>query len=310
MAPNALHLRLAREIVNQVRLADLPAGHHLTELALARSLGTSRSPVKVALAHLADLAVVTHDPNRGYFLATPARELGDLAGRLAPVADGGLFERIADGRLTGALPDVVSEAELMRRYGQSRSAVRKVLERILQEGWVERRPGHGWEFQPIIDSVRAYQESYLFRQAIEPAGILSPTFEPDPEHMAACRRLQERIRDGGHRTMTVVELFEGHAGFHETIADWSGNRFIAQSVRRLNQLRRLVEYRQGADRARVHAQAVEHLEILGLLEQGERDRAADLMRRHIAGAGRRKVRSRNLPPGWAAGMAPDQAGEG
>jgi len=48
--------------------------------------------------------------------------------------------------------------------------------------------------------------------------------------------------------MTAIELFESNSLFHETLAKWSGNRFIVQSVRRLDQLRRLVEYRQARSR--------------------------------------------------------------
>lgn len=62
--------------------------------------------------------------------------------------------------------------------------------------------------------------------------------------------------------MTPQELFEANSYFHETLAACSGNRFLQQTVRRLERLRRLVEYRQASARAPRKGQAEEHLAIL------------------------------------------------
>ncbi len=43
--------------------------------------------------------------------------------------------------------------------------------RIANEGWIERLPGHGWSFLPMLKSMQSYQDSYRFRLAIEPAAI-------------------------------------------------------------------------------------------------------------------------------------------
>jgi len=83
-------------------------------------------------------------------------------------------------------------------------------------------------------------------------------------------------------TMTPRELFEANSDFHETLAACSGNRFLLQTVRRLNQLRRLVEYRQAQEkRSQRRHHAEEHLEILELLLAGERPAAADKLRLHL-----------------------------
>lgn len=86
----------------------------------------------------------------------------------------------------------------------------------------------------MMETPEAYEESYLFRQALEPTGILGPSFIPVPAEFAQLRREQEHIVNGGFRTMTPIELFEANSRFHETIAAWSGNRFIMQSIRRVN----------------------------------------------------------------------------
>jgi DNA-binding GntR family transcriptional regulator len=285
----SLQQRVAREIVALVRRDNRVAGDHLPEIHLAEHIGTSRSPIQVALRHLAQLGVLQQDANRGFFLSIDAKEWdGAVASLLS--TDDPLYLRIADDRQSDRLPDEVTEAELMRRYGVARSTLRKVLSRISEEGWIEQSMGHGWQFLSMIDSAEAYEESYLFRQSIEPGALLGPSFMFDAAELRQVRREQQRIVDGGFQTMTPIELFESNSHFHETVAKWGNNRFVLQSVRRINQLRRLVEYRQASKRGPRHTQASEHLAILDAIERQDFMQAANLMRAHLNGARRNKLR--------------------
>jgi DNA-binding GntR family transcriptional regulator len=289
-----LQTRVTREILALARREDLAIGDRLAESVLAEKIGTSRTPVNVALHHLASLGVVYYDANRGFFMAKPARDVTDIATQFFEEPDSPLYLKIADDRLAHRLADVVSEADLMRQYDVSRSELRRVLSRMQEEGWLERQVGHGWQFMPMIDSVEAYEESYLFRAAIEPTGVMSPTFSVNRVELEALRRRQRFIAEGGYLTLNSVELFEANSEFHETIAKWSGNRFIAQSVRRMDRLRRLVEYRQAKDRKPRQTQALEHLAILDAIGQHDLLRAAALLRDHIEGARRAKVHAQEV----------------
>ena len=40
------------------------------------------------------------------------------------------------------------------------------------------RPGHGWEFLPVLTSLQSYRGSYRFRQLIEIDGLLPWNFKP------------------------------------------------------------------------------------------------------------------------------------
>jgi len=62
----ALQKRVAREIVALVRRENRAAGDHLREVELSQRIGTSRSPVQVALRFLAQERVVQQDANRGF----------------------------------------------------------------------------------------------------------------------------------------------------------------------------------------------------------------------------------------------------
>lgn len=294
-----LQARVLRDILGHARREHLKAGAHLAESLLAERIGTSRTPVNVALRHLARIGVLAHDLHRGFFLVRDASTLAELLRELSAEPDDPLYLRIADDRLARRLPDEMNEAELMRLYDTSRSVLRKVLSRIQQEGWIEKLVGHGWQFQPMIDSPEAYEESYVYRAAIEPTGLLGGGFQADPVELGELRRQQHAIVEGGFETMTAIELFESNRQFHETLARWSGNRFIVQSVRRIDQLRRLVEYRQARARAPRREQAVEHLAILDAIATGDRLQAAALMRAHLEGARLRKVRDSDIFDGAA-----------
>jgi DNA-binding GntR family transcriptional regulator len=289
-----LQSRVAREIVAIVRRENKRAGEHLAETLLAQQVGTSRSPIQAALRHLVAHGVLQQDPNRGYFLAKDAQDWGPVSERFSTQPDDPLYLAIAEARQTGQLPDEVNEAELMRHFNVARSTLRKVLTRISEEGWVEPRVGHGWTFQNMIESPEAYEESYLFRQAIEPTGILSASFQANPVELRQLQKEQKQIVEGGFEHMTPIELFEANSRFHEMVASWSNNRFIVQSVKRVNQLRRLVEYRQANRRAARQGQAQEHLQILDAIAVQDLVTAAALMRRHLDGARRAKVHGRDL----------------
>jgi DNA-binding GntR family transcriptional regulator len=74
-----------------------------------------------------------------------------------------LYLQVAEDRLSRKLPDKVSESQLMRRYGVGRTSIQRLLYQICQEGWIQRRQGHGWEFQDTLSSARGYEEAYRFR---------------------------------------------------------------------------------------------------------------------------------------------------
>jgi DNA-binding GntR family transcriptional regulator len=288
--PNQLHVNLAQRILLHISLSRLRPGHHLTESSLQSIFGTSHGPIRAALAVLMEKGFVRKEPNKGYFLKRPPGERADLVELFPKAKTDRIYLQIASDRLSNKLDAVVTEAELMRAYGIQRHGLQRILSRIALEGWIERRTGHGWAFLPIIDSVEAYRESYELRRVLEPAGIRSITFHLDALVSVRLRNEQDFVYRKGYRTLGQIELFEANAKFHESIAVMSGNRFLAQTIARQNELRRLVEYRQTLNRSRVRRQSGEHLGILDRLESNDLKAAATLMVLHLEGAAREKAR--------------------
>lgn len=281
-----LHVLLARRVLDHIRAEGMLAGQHLTEQSLEPVLRTSRSPIRGALARLqAEGILMPRPPRRGLFLVRDAAALAPHPG-----AEDAAYLALANDRLAGRLPAVLSETEAMRRYALTRDRLRRLLGRAAEEGWIEQRASKGWSFLPMIDGPDACAESYALRVALEPAAMLMPGFRPDPAALARLRRQQQALADGFCRHATATELFQANSTFHETLARLSGNRFVHQVIARQNQLRRLLEYRVAADRDRVHRQCGEHLAILDLLDAGDRAAASARLHDHLHAAGTDKVR--------------------
>lgn len=287
--PTTLQSKLAGQIVSHARVSGWQSGHHLTEDSLLPVLGTSRTPIRAAMAWLEANGILEKRPNRGFFLKSlPASDpVPEVAEGKADIEK--IYVAIAMDRVARLLPDAVSENELMRRYDVSRAQLRLVLARIAAEGWIERRPGRGWAFLPLIDTLEAYQENYRFRQMLEPASMRAPEFTIDLEKIAQLEAQQRIVKDGGYLSMSKIELFALNSRFHEGLAEMGNNRFFVQALIRLNQLRRLYEYGRSFDRQWTRLVTDEHLTILETLKAGDVAGAADLLERHLTSAVNEKI---------------------
>lgn len=284
-APSGLAPVLATRVLELLSRGNFPVGHRLTEQALADELAVSRSPVRKALQYLEQLGALGSNPNRGFYVAKDAAELRLLQLPQDEESDEATYMRIAEDRLTGDLPDEISESELMDRYELTRLQVQRVLNRMSREHMVERNPGRGWTFRPVLNTVESHRESYRFRMIIEPAAILEPTFKVDVSVFERVRREQMQLLDGGVDSWSAAERFRAGSAFHEAIMHCSGNRFLIDALRNVNQLRRVIEYHSHTastqDRTRMRRQCEEHLALLDMIEAGDRIEAAHAMRQHL-----------------------------
>ena len=279
-----LHAQLSTQILAHIRDSRLPPGQHLPEQALADLFRVSRAPVRAALKALEASGAVRLERNRGFFVLDPGN-----AAPPAPADEDEPYLAIASDRLDGKLPERVTENELIRRYGMTRPHAARTMARVAQEGWAERLPGRGWAFTPTLTSREAYDHGYRFRAAIESAALLEPGFSADPAALARLRDEQLALLDGELEHAPAARLFAVNAGFHERVLEWSGNPFFVDALRRVNQVRRLMEYRLTVDRGRLPRQCREHLELLDMIEGGDLVTASAFLRVHIGTARRIKT---------------------
>lgn len=278
-APSSLQAQLANQILAYIQANQLQPETHLPEPVLCEHFKVSRTPVRAALSLLKRRGYLRHVPNQGYFTAKPPSAVRARA--VPPSDEERLYLTIAEDRIGQRLPEHVSEADLLRRYNVAKALLGRVLQRLLREGLVERRPGRGWMFAPVLDSQLAHDESYRFRMAIEPMALLEPGFHLDEEAAARSAAKHQRILNGDVSEITPIELFEMNAEFHELLAASARNRFFLQAVQQQNRLRRFVNYHwvYGPDRAVQVCR--EHMSVLQAVQMGDMSWASTLLRRHL-----------------------------
>lgn len=284
--------QLATSIERWIADDELAEGTPLPERAIAERFRVSRTPVREALLRLAEQGWIVERPEGGY--AVKARpKLSPLsslsAPALAPHDDEETYLQIAEDRLADRLPERVTENELIRRYELTRTQLTTLLRRIAAEGWIERLPGKGWQFLPVLSSGSTYDQGYRLRILLEPAALLEPSFRVDTALLQKCRAEQQSLVDGAVEWASPAQLFDANARLHEVIAAFSGNVFICDALRRVNRLRRLMEYRKAVDRDASARRCKEHLTLIDLLLSGQREAAADFMRLHLRDAAREKA---------------------
>lgn len=272
-------MRVAAQIADHIRNGHAPEGTRLVERKLAEQLRVSRSPIRNALRVLQAEGVVEAPKRGGYVVLKPAQDVQPRP--KLPASDEEVYVRIAEDRLSGGLPDRITENALARRYGLTRVQLAKVLRRIVGEGWIERLPGRGWTFLPLLTSTQAYEDGYRFRLVVEPAAILDPGFELRRPALENCCAKQQGLIDGGIWIVSETELFELSSQIHQLIIECSRNAFFRDSLKRIDVLRRIREFGQSIDREYAIVRCHEHLQIARLLLAAKRQEAADLMRRHL-----------------------------
>lgn len=281
--------QLASKLEQLVFEGHLPPGSPLVERALAERFMVSRSPVREALRILAERGVVEQRTDGGYAVLERLQEppatpfLPE-----SPSQDESIYLQIAEDRLANNLPEKVTETELMRRYQLTKVQLASVLRRIVSEGWIERLPGNGWQFQPILTSGDAYSQAYNFRILIETGALEQPGFCVDAVALRKCLAEQQALIDGAVEWASPAQLFDANTRLHETIAAFSGNVFILESLRRINRLRRLMEYRKAVDRVAAARRCKEHKTLIELLLSGNQEAAASFLRLHLRDAAREK----------------------
>ena len=282
MTATPLQRELARNILELLRDRGAAPGARISRAGLAEALGVSRTPVHGAVALLEALGAVATEGR--------ALRLIDAEAELPPEGDGEktgvdrLLVAIAQGRSDGRVAEEVSERQLAQQFAAPRGAVAQALAQLAEAGVVSRNRGHGWRFTAGFASRAERAASYRFRMLIEPPALLEPTFALPAGFAARMRAEHHRFLERTWHDDHAVALYRINAAFHEGLAEASGNRFIAAAVAQQNRVRLLSNYswRVGAERVAVTVR--EHLAILDALEAGDQERAALLMRLHLADA--------------------------
>ncbi|MDP4024283.1 GntR family transcriptional regulator [Methylobacterium sp. NEAU 140] len=272
--------KIAQSILDLIAAGEIGVGEHLSTPKLAERFDVSRSPVREALHLLAERGAIAQERNRGFFVqasSVPAPDEAQDTSDEEPVG----YLAVAGDWLRDRIPAEVTEQFLRERFALSAAQLARVLALGSSEGWAERRSGYGWRLLPVAKTPDALEQIYRVRLVVEPAGLLEPSFRLDRRVLDAQRATQRRLLDGGIRTLPATALVSAGAQIHEDILRMSGNPFLAQTLVRLNRVRRLIEYQSMVDRERLYRQCREHLDLLDLIERGQNVDASHFLRSHL-----------------------------
>lgn len=185
-----------------------------------------------------------------------------------------LAQKLAPGERLG-------EQELADVYGVSRTLVREALMQLQARGFVEVRTRKGWYVvEPSVDEAR---DAFAARRAVE-SGMLRNVDPSDPGRplQQVVRRLREHVGEEqaaieGADPATRAFLL---ADFHVCLAECLGHRVLADMLRDLTARTMLVAtlYQSTHD---ARQSCAEHAQIVGALEAGDPERAAQLLLSHI-----------------------------
>lgn len=268
-------------LVELLTQEQLPVGTHLAAQKIADRLNVSRSPVNDALQSLCETGLLVRMKNRGYFLAQDPASYGLGVEATTPDLLGQTYFTLADDLLTGKLPMTASEVALKARYQLTGAQLQTLLTRISNEGWVNRKPGYGWEFSSMMTTPDSLLQSYRMRLALEPAALLEPGYHLDQSIIERCRAVELDLINGGINTASADQLHDRGVRFHEALVEASGNSFFIDTIKRVNKVRRLLSYRSMKNRTRYIEHCEQHLEILSLLERNKTQQASNALRAHL-----------------------------
>src|SRR5215469_17615580 len=122
----------------------------------------------------------------------------------------------------------ITEAQLASDTGIGKTPIREALTRLIQEGLVGSIPGHGYEVTPI--TLGDVHDLFSFRRIVESAAA-----QLAAGHLVATdlRRLDALCADQDvvDDAESEERYLRANYAFHATIADASGNRRLASTVR-------------------------------------------------------------------------------
>lgn len=169
------------------------------------------------------------------------------------------------------------ESELADRYAVSKSPVRDALQRLQFEGLVETEPRRGHRVTPI--SVSDARDILEMRETLEVAAARKMVREASDRDLAALDVYREA-------DVSDIRAFAAYnRGFHIGLAQASGNRRLADEMRRLldayERLCLVSLERLRAVSGDMGAALADHCALIDALQARDATKAARISQRHV-----------------------------
>lgn len=189
-----------------------------------------------------------------------------------------VYEKILDEITEGKYQqnDIITERELIEKYGVSKSPVREALIELCKERVLESRPRLGYQIRPI--SLKEISDIVELRIILETAA-LKKTFEHlKTEHI----ELLKKNLDGAariHSEKNITKHWKCNINFHLLLCSFCGNTKIYSEVERALQfsIRGAIQYFSHSWNRRHSTEAQRHYKLIESMEERDLDKSIEIL---------------------------------
>ena len=168
----------------------------------------------------------------------------------------------------------IIESAIAEQLEMSNTPVKRALGMLINEGFVEVQPRHGYRVTEI--TLADVQEIYQLRQIVEPAAAELAATKATPEQLREMRELVEPDPDSSYEDRTANVL-----RFHQVLAEASGSLRLAAVLNGLlDETQRLLHLGLALEDNESH-QAGEHRELLDALLKGNHHLAREIAEHQV-----------------------------
>ncbi|MFP4328915.1 MAG: GntR family transcriptional regulator [Paracoccaceae bacterium] len=239
--PAPRYAAIARTVARAIETGALHPGTILTEGRLAALFGTSRTPVRTALAELNRQGRIDRFEGRGFVVpgAPPTRariaaETLGLSPDHAPEPPTASAERIArsfEDAIARALPFGlfrINEQAAADHYGVSRQVVRELLSRLQDRGLVRKDLRSHWVTGPL--TARDLGHYFDIRARLEPLALRTAAQRLDPRELDRMRNsLHDTLRHPDTLDPERLETLE--TDLHTSLLAQAANPYLLRMIR-------------------------------------------------------------------------------
>lgn len=170
----------------------------------------------------------------------------------------------------------LNEGELARELDVSRTPLREAMHRLTSEGLLVLVRGRGFYARPL--DVKEVFDLYEARRALEMATSRLACERADDSWLAAIDAyLEASVK--AQESAPVGQLLQFDEGFHERIAEITGNAELLRMLRNINA--RIHFFRWVDMQGRRDKTQSEHRALVDAIRERDAERAANVMRIHI-----------------------------
>lgn len=190
------------------------------------------------------------------------------------------FTRIASGEWP--IGSRITEEQLAATVGISRTPVREAVRRMNEMGLIVTQPRCKLEIATVDE--RDLAEITRLREELESfaLSLAMPRMRAeDISILEECQQACETLLHGGDHLAT----FRQDGVFHLTLATMSGNRYLAETLRRLEVKVLLCRMLHCRSHEKVQESVHFHRQIINAISAGDGTQAVELLRRHINDTG-------------------------